>query len=56
MNVNSGYLGMWHTTQKLTLLISLFLLETILSGVGGQGNAHKPHCLSKFMDPAMRYF
>ena len=49
-NVNSGYMDMWHVTQKLILLPGLFLKEITRSG-GGQGGAHKVRGWGKLMLP-----
>ena len=49
-NINSGYIGMWHITQKLILLVGLFLKGITWDGEG-QGGAHKVRGWGKLMLP-----
>ena len=47
-------MGMWHITQKLIMLLGLFL-KGIAWGGGGQGGAHKVHGWGKSMLSAASY-
>ena len=49
-----GYMGMWHVTQKVILLVVLFLIE-ITQGGGGQGGTHKLCVWGKSILPAGSY-
>ena len=53
-NVNYGYIGMWHVTQKLILLVRLSLKGIIRRG-GDQEGAHKVRGWGKSVFPVRSY-